>query len=200
MPGHVGWSLESIVGRVREKLTSAGPSATEASNGALIDFRIRESLADEQLHPRLFFRSQQAALNAALDGIEQFEPVFERWLPDGLPLIVAALAGEETPLAAYVLDVNLEWVSLRGRPFPAYFRFRHGFKPNLPPGGSTALWQVDTGDSHGSDALLTPDESQPLIRRRFYPDFTRVQSQRCGDVFLHGLDMRKKFGLLRDDS
>jgi len=60
------------------------------------------------LDPGFLFWPQEAAVDAAANGVEEIQPVLQRRLRDWLPLVVAALAGEETPLTAYVLHINLE--------------------------------------------------------------------------------------------
>src|SRR4051812_7017905 len=70
--------------------------------------RSRKLFANPLLDPVFLLGTQEPAIDPALDSIEQFQPVLERWLGNGLPLIVAFLAAEKSPIAANMLRVNLE--------------------------------------------------------------------------------------------
>jgi len=67
-----------------------------------------------------------AADDEALDGVEEFQPIFQGRFGDGLPLVEAFFAVKEFPFASDVLGVDLEFEAVFGDTFPTDFSFGHG--------------------------------------------------------------------------
>jgi len=87
---------------------------------------VREALAD--FLAQVFFVGGlvSPADDEALQGVEEFEPIFERRFGDVLPLVEALFAVKKFPLASDVLGVNLELDAFVGDAFPTDFSFGHG--------------------------------------------------------------------------
>ena len=92
----------------------------------LVESGFGEALGNRLLDARFLFRTKQTPVDAALDRIEQFQPVFQRRLVDGLPLVVALLPLEKFPVASDVLGIYLERNPFVGDAFPTDFSFGHG--------------------------------------------------------------------------
>jgi hypothetical protein len=87
--------------------------------------RVGKALANGSLYALLLLGSQAAAVNESLHCIEQFEPILQRGFHYWLPAIIALLSGEESPFAAYVLDVHLQLYAIFRDTLPTDFGFGH---------------------------------------------------------------------------
>src|ERR1051325_6492834 len=90
--------------------------------------RLGEALANYSFDALFFFGTQTAGVDQAMDGIEQFQPVLERWFGDGLPLVITALAREKPPFAADMLGIDLEFGPVIGGSFPTDFSLGHDLR------------------------------------------------------------------------
>ena len=91
-----------------------------------LDARFGETLADSATQMFFVNRLKSPACNQSLHGVEQFHPVFQRRLGNGLPLVVTLFALVKNPFAANALRVNLELLPFVGDAFPTDFGFGHG--------------------------------------------------------------------------
>src|SRR5205085_329178 len=82
--------------------------------------RFRETLANGFLDAIFLLGTETTAIDQPLHGVEQFEPILQRRFRHRLPLVIAALAGEEPPLPADVLDIDLQLDAVLVDPLPAY--------------------------------------------------------------------------------
>lgn len=80
---------------------------------------IRKPVADASANTIGFFGPQQSTLDAALNRIQQFEPVLQGWLFKPLPAVIAPLPNMKSVLAPGVMHIYLEFDPLVGRAFPA---------------------------------------------------------------------------------
>src|ERR1035438_3243867 len=123
-----------------------------------VEFGLREPLPDGILHPRFFLGPEQAAIDAPLDCVEQFEPILQRRFSHGLPLVETTFPRKEQPLAAYVMDIDLDPDPVLGDSFPTDFCFSHA-----------SSRQIYARHGHRRDAFLAAQESQALVRGRLDP-------------------------------
>jgi NAD(P)H-dependent FMN reductase len=140
-------------------------------------------------NPRLLFGPLQPAVDAAADGIQQFQPVFQRRVGDGLPLFKTPVAHKELPAVADMLRVNLDPLALVGTPLPT----------DLSLGHSLLFRAVNARHRHGRDSFFAPDESQQLVGRGLDADAVHIDLEGGRDIHFHLFNMRRNLRLLRDD-
>src|SRR6267154_6809460 len=135
-------------------------------NGAFLrfDFCIREPFMNSFFNPRLLFGPLQPAVDPAADGVEQFQPVFQRWIGDGLPLFETTVAHKELPAVADVLRIDLDALALVGAPLPT----------DLSLGHSLLFRAINARHRHGCNAFLAPDESKQLVGGRLDADAVHI--------------------------
>src|SRR5580765_69869 len=90
-----------------------------------IDLRFWKTFAYGLFHPTLFLGTKPAAVNSALNCVQQLEPVDQRRLNDSLPLVIAFFARVKDPFPPDVLRINLQIAAILGSTFPAYLGFWH---------------------------------------------------------------------------
>lgn len=95
-------------------------------NGADSELRFWKPLTNASAQSFLVIRLQPAAGDESLHGIEQLQPVGQRRLGHGLPLLEPPFAVEETPLAAHMLGIDLNFLSVVGDAFPTDLSLWHG--------------------------------------------------------------------------
>lgn len=92
---------------------------------AALELVFRKAFANHPAHRFLIVRLIPAAYDQSLNGVEQLEPIFQRWFRNGLPLVEPFLAMEEFPFTPDVLRVDLDLLTFVGDAFPTDFGFRH---------------------------------------------------------------------------
>ena len=85
----------------------------------------REPLANAPPQMLLVRRLVAPPRDQPLHRIQQFQPVLEGWLRHRLPRVKPLGPMVEPPLAADVLNINLQLGSVFGHPFPTDFSFGH---------------------------------------------------------------------------
>ena len=85
----------------------------------------RKPFSNAFLDVVFLFRPNPPAVDQSLNRVQQLQPIFQRWLFDGLPAIVSLFPVEKQPISAHVLGVNLNPDPLGRGSFPAYFCFWH---------------------------------------------------------------------------
>jgi hypothetical protein len=75
----------------------------------------------------MFFvnRLQPAASDEPLHGIEQLQPIIQRWFRHRLPLIESFLALEKIPFTSDALGIDLQLHPFVGDTFPTDFGLGH---------------------------------------------------------------------------
>jgi len=76
-------------------------------------------------HPIFFLGFQAASVNTSLNGVQQFQPILQRWYRDTLPTIIPLLPMKEEPVAPDMLGINLQLRAIFRHSLPAYLSFRH---------------------------------------------------------------------------
>ncbi len=112
-------------GRIMPRVTVGETEGRCQEKSLSVEVRIWKSLANAFFDSRLFFGTQQPAIDAAAHRIEQFQPIFQRRIGDVLPLIETTFASEETPLSTDMLGIALQWSPIFGGALPTYFSFGH---------------------------------------------------------------------------
>jgi hypothetical protein len=74
---------------------------------SVLERRAWKALEDAPAQPGFLLRPEKAAVDAAVDRIEQGQPILQRRVLDALPLVESLFALEEKPLFAHVLGVTL---------------------------------------------------------------------------------------------
>ena len=69
--------------------------------------------------------SQGKTRDEALNGIKQFQPIFQGRFGDRLPLIESLLALKEIPFASDALSIDLQLVAFFGNAFPTDLGLGH---------------------------------------------------------------------------
>jgi hypothetical protein len=72
-----------------------------------------------------FFGSEETARDAALNSVEEFDPIVERRVMLALPQIVAAAPLEEFPAIADVVGIDLNLQTVGSPTFPTDFSLGH---------------------------------------------------------------------------
>lgn len=88
----------------------------------------RKSFADLSAQSHFIVRLVTAAIDEALNRIEQFHPIFQRRFGNGLPDIVTLFALEKFPVAPDVLRIDLQLHAIFRDPLPTDFSFWHFYK------------------------------------------------------------------------
>ena len=78
-------------------------------------------LADLAAKPVFIIRLITTSGDEPLDGVQQFQPVLQRRLGDGLPVVKAFGAMKKLPFALHALDVHLQLRTVLGPAFPTDF-------------------------------------------------------------------------------
>jgi hypothetical protein len=89
------------------------------------DFRFRKPFAYPPAQSFLIVGLEPATVDHALHRVEQQQPILERRLWHGLPLIEALRAHKKTPVPAHALRIDLEFDALLGHALPTDFGFGH---------------------------------------------------------------------------
>ena len=133
-------------GRVRGVFLFASKMRLQLGSGKELEDQLFDSI--------LLFRPKEPSVDAALDPIEQLEPVLQEGLGQRLPAVVALFAREKTPLLADPMSVDLAFAAVGCLTLPTDFASSHN-----------SVRQFNARDGHGSDAFFTTEEAEVLVGR-----------------------------------
>ncbi len=111
---------------------------------------VGETFADLAAKQVFVVRLVAAARDQPLHRIKELQPVFERRLGDGLPVVETFRPVKKLPFALHLLNIHLQLCAILGHTLPADFCF----------GGHKLFFgQIHARHGHRGDAFLAADET-----------------------------------------
>lgn len=155
----------------------------EAGEWKQLELRLRVTFTDSSGDVIDFLGAEETPGGAAPDGIQERQPIFERRILEGLPLVKPAVADMEKPTVAHMLGINMDLFTGIVPSSPTDFRLSHGR-------WESSRGQVDARDGQGRDSFAAPDEPERFVGGGLNPDHFEIHPERLRDLDLHLVDMR----------